>query len=156
MNRISLATIVFITLLDALVPAVVNAEAPMITGKCSTKNIAMRSIEQPQMTKVTGRVVGIEYGKQQRIAAKNMVMWLRLKTGTGEELPVYLGSSWHLIKKQLQVRVGDLLEIQGVETSGANPRSIMTIASTVKKGDRTWKVNIPNRPNTVAKFCQPI
>ncbi len=156
MNRISLATIVFITLLDALVPAVVHAEAPMITGKCSTKTIAMRSIVQPQMTRVTGRVTGIEYGKQQRIAAKNMLMWLRLKTATGEELPVYLGSSWHLSKKQLQVRVGDLLEIQGIEMPGANPRSTMTIASTVKKGDRVWQVKIPNKPNHAAKSCQPV
>jgi hypothetical protein len=145
-----------IALIVAVAPVVVRAEAPMMTGKCSTKNIARRSIVSPQMTKVTGRVVSIEYGKQQRIAAKNMVMWLRLKTAIGEEVPVYLGSSWYLTKKHLQIRVGDRLEIQGIKMPGANPQSAMTIASTVKKGDRIWKVKIPNQPNNVAKSCQPI
>lgn len=152
MKRISIA-IMFITLIGTLAPAVVRAEAPMMTGKCSTKNIAMRSTPEPQMTKVTGRVVSIESGKQQQIAAKNMVMWLRLQTATGEEVPVYLGSSWYLTKKQLQIRVGDRLEIQGIKPPGANPQSAMTIASTVKKGDRVWKVKIPNQP-TWAKLCQ--
>jgi hypothetical protein len=156
MKRISIA-MMLITLIGALVPTLVRAEAPMMTGKCSTRNIAMRSTVEPQMTTtVIGRVVSMEYGKQQQIAAKNMVMWLRLKTATGEEVPVYLGSSWHLTKKQLQIQVGDLLEIQGVKTPGANPQSAMTIASTVKKGDRVWKVKIPNKPTNVAKSCQPI
>jgi hypothetical protein len=84
-----------------------------------------------------------------------MVMWLQLKTATGEQVPVYLGSTWYLDNKHLQVKVGDLLEIQGVKTAGSSPQSAMTIASTIKKGDRVWKAKIPNKPN-VAKSCQPI
>jgi hypothetical protein len=155
MKRIRIA-MAFITLISALVPTVVRAEAPIITGKCSIKHIAMRSTVAPQIAKVTGRVVSIESGKQQQIAAKNMVMWLHLQTATGEEVPVYLGSSWHLTKKQLQIQVGDRLEIQGIKVPGANPQLAMTIANTVKKGDRVWKVKIPNKPNHPAKSCQPV
>ena len=136
-------------------PVGVRAEAPMVPRACASKNIVMRPIDPPQLTTVKGRVISMEYGKQQRVAVKNMVMWLHLTTATGERVPVYLGSSWYLDKKHLQVRVGDLLEIQGVKTAGASPQSAMTIASTIKKGDRVWKAKIPNKPN-VAKSCQPI
>lgn len=154
MKRISWVTL-FIALIGVLFPALVHAEAPITPGGCASKNIAIRPIEQQQVTTVQGRVARIEYGKQQQIAAKNMVMWLRLKTANGEEVPVYLGSTWHLHQQHLRVRVGDLLEIQGVKTPGANLQSAMTIANTIKKGDRVWKVSIPNKPN-VAKSCQQI
>ncbi len=154
MNKITLTTIV-IAMIAAVVPVGVRAEAPMVPGGCSSKNIVMRSIDPPQTTTVKGRVVSMEYGKQQRVAVKNMVMWLRLKTATGEQVPIYIGSSWYLDKNHLQVRVGDVLEIQGVKTAGTSPQSAMTIASTIKKGDRVWKAKIPNKPN-IAKSCQPI
>ena len=154
MKQINL-TMIFIVAIAALVPVGVRAEAPMVPSACSSRNIVMRPIDPPQLTTVKGRVVSMEYGKQQRVAVKNMVMWLQLKTATGEQVPVYVGSSWYLDKKHLQVRVGDLLEIQGVKTAGSSPQSAMTIASTIKKGDRVWKAKIPNKPN-VAKSCQPI
>lgn len=153
MKQIKLATIAMM-FVGALVPAGVRAEAPSAPNACRT-SIASRPIEPQQQITLKGRVVGLEYGNQQRIAATNMVMWLRLKTNSGEVLPVYLGSSWYLDRNHLQVRVGDTLEIRGVKVPGSSPRSAMTIASTIKKGDRVWKASIPNKPN-VAKSCQPI
>jgi hypothetical protein len=153
MKQIGLATIVTI-FVGALVPVGSHAEAPSAPNACQT-NIASRPIEPQQPITLKGRVVGLEYGKQQRVAVTNMVMWLRLKTDSGEVLPVYLGSSWYLDRKHLQVRVGDTLEIRGVKVPGSSPQSIMTIANTIKKGDRVWKASIPNKPN-VAKSCQPI
>ncbi len=153
MNEIGLATIVTI-FISAVVPAGARAEAPIAPNACQSR-IAIRSIEPQQSITLKGRVVSLEYGKQQRIAVTNMVMWLRLQTDSGEILPVYLGSSWSLDRKHLQVRVGDRLEISGVKVPGSSPQSAMTIASTIKKGDRVWKASIPNKPN-VAKSCQPI
>jgi hypothetical protein len=132
----------------------VRAEAPSAPNACRS-SIASRPIEPQQPITLKGRVVGLEYGKQQRVAVTNMVMWLRLKTDSGEIRPVYLGSSWYLDRKDFQVRVGDMLEIRGVKVPGSSPQSAMTIASTIKKGDRVWKASIPNKPN-VAKSCQPI
>jgi hypothetical protein len=153
MNKIGLGTIVTI-FISAVVPVSARAEAPIAPSGCQSR-IAIRAIEPQQSITLKGRVVGLEYGKQQRIAATNMVMWLRLKTDNGEILPVYLGSSWYLDRKHLQVRVGDLLEIRGVKVPGSSPQSAMTIASTIKKSDRVWKASIPNKPN-IAKSCQPI
>jgi hypothetical protein len=148
-----LATIVMM-FVGALVPAGAHAEAPLVPNACRS-SIATRPIEPQQPITLKGRVVSLEYGKQPQVAAKNMVMWLRLKTDIGEVLPVYLGSSWYLDRNHLQVRVGDRLEIRGVKVPGSSPQSAMTIASTIKKGDRVWKASIPNKPN-VAKSCQPI
>ncbi len=146
---------IFTILLGALVPVGVRAEAPMAPTGCSSKNIVMRPLEVQQPITIKGRVVSMESGKQQRVAVKNMVVWLNLQTERGEIVPVYLGSSWYLDRKHLQVRVGDLLEIKGVKIPGSNPQSAMTIASTIKKGDRISKVSIPNKPN-VTKSCEPI
>ena len=153
MNQIGLAMIVTI-FIGALMPAAAQAEAPLVPNACRS-NIASRPIEPQQLITLKGRVVGLEYGKQPQIAATNVVMWLRLKTDTGEVLPVYLGSSWYLDRNHLQVRVGDRLEIRGVRVPRSSPHSAMTVANTIKKGDRVWKASIPNKPN-VAKSCQPI
>jgi hypothetical protein len=148
-----LATLVTI-FVGALVPAAARAEAPNVPNVCRSI-LAVRPTEPQQPVTLKGRVVGLEYGKQQRVAVTNMVVWLRLKTDSGEIRPVYLGSSWYLDRKNLQVRVGDRLEINGVKIPGSSPQSAMTLASTIKKGDRVWKASIPNKPN-VAKSCQPI
>jgi hypothetical protein len=148
-----LATLVTI-FIGTLVPAGARAEAPNVPNACRSI-LATRPIEPQPAVTLKGRVVALEYGKQQRIAVTSMVMWLRLKTDSGEIRPVYLGSSWYLDRKHLQVRVGDRLEINGVRVPGSSPQSAMTIASTIKKGDRVWKASIPNKPN-VAKSCQPI
>jgi hypothetical protein len=153
MKQLGLAMIVTM-FVGALVPAGALAEAPLVPNACRS-NIASRPIEPQQPITLKGRVVGLEYGKQPQIAVKNMVMWLRLKTDIGEVLPVYLGSTWYLDRNHLQVRVGDRLEIRGVKVPGSSPQSAMTVASTIKKGDRVWKASIPNKPN-VAKSCQPI
>jgi hypothetical protein len=155
MKRISLAT-VFIALISTLVPTQVRAEAPIIRNNngCQSGNIAVRPIEDARViTKVTGRVVAIEYNKQPGVAAKNMVMWLRLKTATGEEVPIYLGSSWYLNQKHFQIQPQDLLTIQVTKPVGA--KKTMTIASTIEKGDRVWTASIPNKP-TPPKSCKPL
>lgn len=152
MNKIALAT-AFGILVSIISPAAAKAEAPMAPAGCPTRKIAIRSVEPEQQVALSGRVTSIEYGNQQHVAQKNMVMWLRLKTDRGEEVPVYLGSSWHLRKQQLQLRVGDRLQIRGVKTLGTALKQPMTIANTITKGQRTWQVSIPKKTNLV-KSCQ--
>lgn len=152
MNKIGLAT-AFALLVSVLTSIPARSEAPIAPAGCPTRKIVLRSRDPVQPISITGRVTQIEYGKQQRVALKNMVMWLRLKTDRGEEMPVYLGSSWYLSQKQLQVRVGDKLEIKGVKPLGTELKSSIAIANTIKRGNRTWKASIPKQTNLV-KSCQ--
>ncbi len=152
MNKIGLAT-AFGILVSLISPAAAKAEAPMAPSGCPTHKIAIRSSEPEQQVALSGRVTSIDYGNQQHVALKNMVMWLRLKTDRGEEIPVYLGSSWHLRKQQLQLRVGDRLKIQGVKMPTTGLKQSMTIANTITKDKRTWQVSIPKKTNLV-KSCQ--
>ena len=154
MNRITMTMLLVISV-GCLFPAEVRAEAPIPKVGCWPREIAMRPSENPQaMMTIKGRVIAIEHNrKQQQIAAKELVTWVRVKTANGAEKSIYLGSSQSLNQQHLQIKVRDVLEIQGVQTLKA--RQLPTIiANTVKKGDRVWKIdNFTTKPTGV-KLCR--
>jgi hypothetical protein len=134
----------------------VRAEAPKPKGGCWSKDIAMRSSsDSPAMITVKGRIVAIERNdnKGQQLAAKELLTWVRLKTETGSYQSIYLGSDRYLKQQRLQPKVQDLVEIAGV--SVIKPKQLPTIvASTIKKGNRTWKVEQIAAKPTAAAWCQ--
>jgi hypothetical protein len=147
MKIIGQATLV-VALIVALFPAIAKAEAPMPKGRCWSRDIAMRPINDPQLrVTIAGKVIAIkrqptEIGTQ-----------LRLKTDDGKELNVTLEPSLYPHVEPKSIRVGDRLEIQGAKiTSLKQPTKI--IATTVKKGDRIWAVREPNGKPTWAKWCK--
>jgi hypothetical protein len=153
MKRIKIA-IFSILAIGCFVPTAVRAEAPMPKGGCWTRDISMRPTNDPQvLTTIKGRIIAIEHGKSQQIAAKEMVTWLRVRTIDGKEQSIYLGSNQSLKQQRLQVKVSDAIEVQGIQMPKVRQLP-MTIASTIKKGDRVWKINnIADKP-TGAKWCK--
>jgi hypothetical protein len=152
MKRIKIALLLFASI-GCLVPTQVRAEAPTPRGGCWSREIVMRPIDNPQpMTTVKGRVVAIEHGKNQQIVTKELATWLRVKTATGEEKSIYLGSNQYLKQQRLQIQVRDSVEIQGVQMPKS--RQLPTvIASTVKKGERVWKIDNFTNKQTGVKSC---
>lgn len=133
----------------------VRAEAPTTKkGGCWSREIAVRPLAQQPLTTISGRVVAIEHNdKNQPIAAKEVVTWARVKTPNGAEKSVYLGSERYLNQQQLNLKVSDVIEIQGVQT--LKPKRLPTIvASTVKKGDRVWNTNNLASKPTGTKWCR--
>jgi hypothetical protein len=154
MKLVTMTVLLFVSI-GCMNPTPVSAEAPKPRGGCWSKDVVMRSIETPQpMTTIKGQVIAIDYNnKNQPIAAKEIVMWVRLKTASGSVKSIYLGSNQYLNQQQLQIQVRDVLEVQGVQT--IKPKQLPTIvASTVKKGERTWKINQTIDKPTAAKWCQ--
>ncbi|WP_310426274.1 hypothetical protein [Chamaesiphon sp. VAR_48_metabat_135_sub] len=153
MKQIKVAMLVVVSI-GCLFPTVVRAEAPTPKGGCWSREIVMRPIDNPQtMTTIRGRVVAIEHGKNQQIVQKELATWLRVKTATGEENSIYLGSSQYLKQLRLNIQVRDSVEIQGIQMPKS--RQLPTvIASTVKKGERVWKIDsFINKPTGV-KSCR--
>ncbi len=136
-------------------PAGVRAEAPKPRGGCWSRDVAMRPISDPQVITTTkGQVIAIDRNdKNEPIAAKEVVTWVRIKTADGTQKSIYLGSDRYLNQQQIQLKVSDNLEIKGTQTT--NPKQLPTIvASTIKKGTRVWKINqIATKPTTT-KWCQ--
>jgi hypothetical protein len=154
MKRITMAMLLFVSIC-CLLPAQVRAEAPKPKGGCWSKDVAMLPIESPQaMITVKGRVIAIESNsKNQQIAAKEIVIWARIKTDNGSIKSIYLGSNQSLNEQHLQVQVRDILEVQGVQT--IKPKQLpIIVASTVKKGDRVWKINNVSDKPIAAKWCK--
>lgn len=153
MKRISMAILLFVSI-GCLFPTEVRAEAPTPRGGCWSREIVMRPIADPQMlTTIQGRVIAIEHNqKNQPLAAKEIVTWVRVKTTSGEEKSVYLGLARSLTQQRLQLKVRDVVEIQGVQMPKAKQATI--VANTVKKGDRVWKIdNLADKPTGV-KSCR--
>lgn len=126
---------------------VVRAEAPTPRSGCWSREIAIAPTAEAQVkTTIQGRVVEIERNDRDRaIAAKDVVTWIRVKTTTGEEKSVYLGSARSLRKQRLSIKERDILEIQGVQMPKAKQPTI--VASSVKLGDRVWKIaNFTDKP----------
>lgn len=150
-------TMLLVVSVGCCIPAAVRAEAPTPRGGCWPREIAMRSSENSQaIMTIKGRVIAIEHNrKNQQIAAKELVTWVRIKTTNGAEKSIYLGSSQSLNQQSLKIQVRDVLEVQGVQTLKA--RQLPTIiASTVKKGDQVWKIDnfTNNNKPTEAKWCR--
>ncbi len=154
MNRIITTIILFGSIRCCNLDRVL-AEAPKPKGGCWSRDVAMRPIIDPlAMTTIQGRVIAIEYNnKNQQIAAKELVTWVRVKTANGSIKSIYLGLNQYLKQQQIQIQIGDVLEVQGVQT--IKPKQLPTIvASTVKKGERVWKINnISDKPSE-AKWCR--
>jgi hypothetical protein len=130
----------------------VRAEAPKPKGGCWSSEIAMRSSDElPAMTTIKGRVITIEHNdKERQLAAKELVTWVRIKTDTGADQSIYLGSDRYLQQQRLRLKVQDVVEVTGNQV--IQPKQLPTIvASTIKKGDRTWKFEkIGTKPTAVA------
>jgi hypothetical protein len=135
-------------------PAEVRAEAPMPKNGCLSREIAIAPIADrlPTVT-ISGRVVGIEHNDRDRsIAAKEVVTWVRVKTTTGEVKSIYLGADRSLDQQHIGIKIGDILEIQGVQMLKAKQQTI--VANTIRRGDRTWKIaNFTDKPVGV-RSCQ--
>lgn len=137
-----------------LVPTEIRAEAPIPRNGCLSREIAARPSVDPQtQTTIRGRAISIEHNyKSQPIAAKEIVTWVRVKTVTGEQKLIYLGSARALQQQALQVNVRDQIEVQGVQMPKAKQPTI--VASSLKKGDRVWKIsNFTDKP-VGAKLCR--
>lgn len=148
------AAIWSIALMGCLVPTEIRAEAPTPRSGCLSREIATRPIVDPQtLTTIQGRVVGIEHNdKHQPIAAKEIATWAQVKTNRGERKLIYLGSARALKQQALQIKVQDVVEIQGVRMPKAKQPTI--VASSVKKGDRIWKIaNFTDKP-IGTKLCR--
>jgi hypothetical protein len=131
----------------------VLAEAPTPRGGCWSREIAVRPIDDPQaMTTIEGRVVAIEQSNNRRIAPKAIAKWLRLKTNTGEEKRIYIGSDRYLDRQNLEIQVGDTLEIQGTKMPKAKQSTIA--ARKISKGDRVWTVNNFKDKPSGTKWCR--
>jgi hypothetical protein len=154
MKQITMAALLLVSI-GWFNPAQVRAEAPKPKGGCWSRDVAMRPISDPQaITTIKGQVIAIEHNdKNQQIAAKELVTWVRIKTADGTQKSIYLGSDLHLSQDRLQLKVSDNLEIQGTQTT--NPKQLPTIvATTIKKGSRVWKINNVSSKPTTAKWCQ--
>jgi hypothetical protein len=133
----------------------VRAEAPTPKGGCWSREVAMRPTDDPKaITTVKGRVVAIERNNEDRpLAAKNVVTWARVRSNTGEEKTIYLGSDLSLRQQHLKLKVSDVVEVRGVQTAPSR-QSPTIIANTVKKSDRVWKIdNLADKPTGV-KWCK--
>lgn len=131
------------------------AEAPTPRGGCWSREIAVRPpAEQPPLVKIVGRVVAIEHNdKNQPIAAKERVTWARVRTNDGAEKSVYLGSDRYLQQQRLNLKVSDVVAVEGVQTLKA--QQLPTIAAnTIAKDDRVWKVNKIVAKPTGTKWCR--
>jgi hypothetical protein len=117
MNRI-ITTILLIGSIGCGSLERVLAEAPKPKGGCWSRDIVMRPTADPvAMMTIKGRVIAIEYNnKNQQIAAKELVTWVRIKTANGSTQSIYLGLNQYLKQKQLQLQIGDVLEVQGLQT----------------------------------------
>jgi hypothetical protein len=152
MKRIEMAIVlvasnVFLLAIECGVSVEVRAEAPTPRSGCWSREIAIAPTAEAQMKMtIQGRVVAIERNDKDRsIAAKDVVTWVRIKTTDGEEKSVYLGSDRSLKQQRLRIRERDVLEIQGVQMPKAQQPTI--VASSIKKGDRVWKIaNFTDKP----------
>jgi hypothetical protein len=154
MNKI-IVTIALLSSINCLFPHQVRAEAPKPKAGCWSRTVAARPIENsPALTRISGRVIAIEYNNQnQPIAAKEIATWLKLKTSSGEEKSIYLGLNQYLQEQRIKVKTGDIVEVQGVQVPKAKSRPTI-VASTLKKGDRVWEIETVSDKPTNVKWCR--
>jgi hypothetical protein len=153
MNRIT-AAIWSIASIGIFIPTAIRAEAPTPRNGCLSREIAARPSVDPQtVTTIQGRVVGIEHNdKNQPIAAKEIATWVRVRTANGQQKLIYLGAARALKQQDLKVNVRDVVEVQGFRMPKAKQPTI--VASSVKRGDRVWKIaNFTDKP-VGGKLCR--
>lgn len=154
MKQITMAALLLVSI-GWFSPAQVRAEAPKPKGGCWSRDVAMRPISDPQpITTIKGQVIAIERNdKNEPIAAKDVVTWVRIKTADGTQKSIYLGSERYLNQQRLQLKVSDTLKIKGTQTT--NPQQLPTIiASSIEKGNRVLKINKISSKPTTTQWCQ--
>lgn len=131
-----------------------RAEAPQPTRSgCWSREIVMRPMQDPQTTtKIAGRVVAIEQNNSPWLAPKEIATWARVKTTTGEQKSIYLGSSRLLKQQNLKLSVRDNVTIQGLPMPNAKQPTI--VANTIVKGNRTWNIDNYIDLQREAKSCK--
>jgi hypothetical protein len=154
MNRIKMVVLLVVSI-GCWHPIVARAEAPAPKGGCWSRDIASRPMADPQtIATTTGRVIAIENNNKDRsLAAKEVITWVRLKTPTGEQKTAYLGSSRALKQQRIALKVNDSIEVRGIQTAKAQ-QSPTIIANTIKKGNRTWKLDNPTEKPIGAQWCK--
>ncbi len=153
MNKIKIVMLV-VASIGWWLPVVAHAEAPMPKGGCWSREVAVRPSADPQtLATAKGRAIAIDRNNKYRsLAAKEVVTWVRLKTPTGQK-SVYLGSQRSLRQQGLNIKVGDVIEVSGVQTYKSKQLPTI-IATTVKKSDRVWKIdNVADKPAGV-QWCR--
>jgi hypothetical protein len=88
---------------------------------------------------VTGEVVKVKKIKPMR--GMSYGIHLILKTDNGE-IPVHLGPAWYINNQDMEVAVGDKVEVKGSRVTYDDKPAI--IAAEVKKGDDTLKLRDDN------------
>ncbi len=154
MNRIKIAMLLLVSI-GCWLPTGASAEAPAPKGGCWSRDIAVRPMPDAQTIATTaGRVTSIENNNKDRsLAAKEVITWVRLKTPTGEEKTVYLGSNRALKQQRIALKVNDVVKVRGIQTAEA--RQLPTIiANTIEKGDRIWKLDNPTAKPIGAQWCK--
>jgi hypothetical protein len=133
-------------------PAGAEAPAPARSG-CWSREIVMRPQPSSQATtKIAGRVVAIERNNSPWLAPKEIATWVRVKTTTGEQKSIYLGSSRLLKQQNLKLAVRDNIAIQGLPMPNAKQPTI--VANEIVKGNRTWKIDNYTDLQREAKSCK--
>ena len=152
MNRIKISMLLVMSI-GWWLPIAVRAEAPAPKAGCWSRELATRPTEAQTLTTAKGRVTAIERNnKDRKLAAKEVVTWVRLKTPTGQKT-IYLGLDRSLKQQGLNIRVSDVIQVEGVQTYKSKQSSTI-IASTITKSDRVWKIdNIADKPAGV-QWCR--
>lgn len=154
MKRIKITMLLLVSI-GCWLPMGARAEAPAPKGGCWSRDIAMRPMPDAQTIATTeGRVISIENNNKDRsLAAKEVITWIRLKTPTGEEKTVHLGSNRALKQQRIAIKVNDVVEVRGIQTAKAQ-QSPTIIANTIKRGERIWKLDNPAEKPIGAKWCK--
>jgi hypothetical protein len=152
MNKIKIPMLLVVSI-GWWLPIDVRAEAPTPKAGCWSREIATRPTVAQTLTTAKGRVTAIERNDRDRkLAAKEIATWVRIKTKTGQKT-VYLGSDRSLKQQGLNIKVRDVIEVQGVQTYKSKQLPTI-IAGTVKRSDRVWKIdNIADKPVGV-QWCR--
>ncbi|WP_310481652.1 hypothetical protein [Chamaesiphon sp. VAR_48_metabat_403] len=155
MNRIKIAMLLVVSI-GCWYPISARAEAPTPKGGCWSRDIAARPTmtDSQTISTTTGTVIAIENNNKDRsLAAKEVITWVRLKMPTGEQKTAYLGSSRALKQQRIALKVNDTIEVRGIQTAKSQP-SPTIIASTIKKGNRTWKLDNPAEKPIGTQWCK--
>ncbi|MDJ0735039.1 MAG: hypothetical protein QNJ47_13405 [Nostocaceae cyanobacterium] len=140
---VTITTILALSLLSAY-PAIAH---PRIDGGggggyCAWGSSYHRMYDQQTVKTITGEVVDVDYTSSGRGRGRGRGMYgggvhLRIKTSQ-EEIPVHLGPRWYMEQQDMQIQVGDKIEVKGSQIT-YDGQSTM-IAGEIKKGDRLLKL----------------
>ncbi len=88
---------------------------------------------------VSGEVVKVEKIKPMKGMSYGIHLFLKTEKG---DIPVHLGPAWYINNQDMEVAVGDKVEVKGSRVEFSGKPAI--IAAEVKKGDETLKLRDEN------------